>query len=714
MFIDHKQIAYTMIFGDIGVGVDLMSDWIIMDQGGVAMFISYHKHSWLSVLFMVFLVITAASAQFPKLPNLPKDLAEKIPSLNDLIKGEPPITTSLEDAVYEVPFLDGFDPQDFIPMTRLPRTDQGGFIIRFPGLYHFNSLSYCLKAGTYGPSKGDGYLFAPLKGPKTDIVQKIIEGSFVHRDIPQRDIQTLLWAIIARTRISDMSREMQVICGRLLSAKDIMELNGGALGLIPRDKRDEMLSGVSPHIRMVLEAEADLREMMTKTDAAYEDLEQVAVLTGQPPHDDDARYIPAGRWSYHPEGFFIRYFPYSYTYTQIQIYVPAVFDIVKDDRNRITAIESEYGDRLELVYNDAIAPAAVQGDPDVKGYVIGSISYTTLDFNEPGKRINIEWESNDWTLNGIPHGNGQVGALTNYYSDFEARYDDAFVLKQQIELLDKQFRPQDDVRDIMDIGHVMVAVSQIIEAAQHDMTGWFENPVDLVMKAWQYAVHMHEQGGRDEGSYLGSSAKDGNMVQGAYSWKLPVYDPACNEAQPSGQKQRLKMSGVEKDDCGKVQQEIKNIDILLDLLYKWDPKTQPDYDDWSKAAQEKSGGKSPMATDGMGRLVPGEQRGTSGYENDWAKWDALNNKYGGWTDAAEQEFADHIRDTRFKGEPDIVWDAARGHERHHQNTLKDLYGKFGNFALEEWNDPEFQKKEDIAAYKEQKKKLQDWFNKNCK
>ena len=200
----------------------------------------------------------------------------------------------------------------------------------------------------------------------------------------------------------------------------------------------------------------------------------------------------------------------------------------------------------------------------------------------------------------------------------------------------------------------------------------------------------------------------------AYSYNVPVYDPTGNEAQPAGHRQRLKMSGVAKDDCGKVAQEISNIDKMLDLLNKWDPKSQPNYDEWSKAAQEKTGGKAPMATNGLGQLVPGEKRGTSGYDGDWAKWDALNNKYGGWTDAAEQEFADHIRNTRFKGEPDIVWDAARGHEQHHQDTLKDLYSKYGNFALEEWNDPEFQKKEDIAAYTDQKKKLQDWFNKNCK
>lgn len=676
--------------------------------------IVHRKTSCISIVLFGFLICGLMFAQLPKLPDFPKDVAKKLPSLEDLVEGEPPVTTSLEDAVYEVPFLDTFDPQHFVAMTKLPRTDKGGFIIQFPGLYSFDARSYCLKAGTYGPSKGDGYLYAPLKGPKAHIVEKVVEGSFKHQDIAQRDIQVLLWAIIARTKISDMSKEMQITAGRLLSPKEIIELNGGALGLIPDDKRDEMLGGVSPHLRRVLEAEADLREMMTETDAAYEDLEEVAVLAGQPPHEEDARYIPAGRWSYHPEGFFIRYFPYSYPLTQIQIYVPAVFDITTDDLGRITSIENEYGDRIAVVYNDALNPAIISGDSKVKGYVFSSIHFETFDFNQPGKRLEIEWKDNGWTLSGIPSGKGQGGVTTRYYPDLDTRYDDAVVLKQQIETLDKQFRPHNSIQDIMDLGHFAVALKEIMKENQPDMTGWFEQPLELVMKAWQYTVHVHERGEEVEGLYLGSAINDNEFTEDEYSYNIPVYSPACNEAQPSGSKQRLKMSGVSKDDCSRVQQEIKNIDAMLDLLNKWDPKAQPDYDKWSKAAQEKSGGKPPMATDGYARLVPGEKRGTSGYENDWAKWDALMAKYGSWTDGAEKEFGDYIRNTRFKGEPDIIWDAARGHERHHQNTLKDLLAKYGNFGLEDWNDPEFQKKEDIAAYTEQKKKLQDWFNKNCK
>ena len=52
----------------------------------------------------------------------------KILSLEGILEGAPPITTSLSDAVTEVPFLDDFDPKYFVSMTILPRDSKGGFL----------------------------------------------------------------------------------------------------------------------------------------------------------------------------------------------------------------------------------------------------------------------------------------------------------------------------------------------------------------------------------------------------------------------------------------------------------------------------------------------------------------------------------------------------------------------------------------------------------
>jgi hypothetical protein len=669
------------------------------------------------------LAYNVLSAQIPKIPSLTEEIIPKIPKLDDLLKGEPPVTTSLKDAVYGVPFLDDFDPVQFIPMYKLPRTDNGGFILKFPGLYSYDAKSFCLKAGTYGPSEGDGYLFAPLKGPKSKIVQKIVEGYYKNPEITQRNIQVLLWAVIARTKISDMPRDMQLLAARLLSPKEIFELNGSALGLVPDDKRDDLFSGVSPHLRCVLEAEADLRDRLTQPAAAYEDLEQIAVLTGEPPQGD-VQYLPGGRWSFHPDGFYIRYFPYSYTLTQVQIYVPESLMISRDGLGRIISIESIYGDRIITTYNDELDPAGFSGDDGVKGYAFSSIRFESFSYEQPGEKVVKEWTNTGWVLCGIPSGKGHTVDAASRFSDIEDRYEWTVVHTKQIQELDGQFKPAGDLQEIIDLGSYLIAVKCAIDNDLPNTEKWNDNPLDLVRKAWQYVLYKRECKATQAGMYL--SAVQNDMYKGhdisasrpddrAYGYlEYALYQPACNEAQPSGQKQRLKMSGVSKSDCAKVKSEIENIDKIIDLLNKWDTKKQPDYSAWSDAAKSKTGGKSPMATDGAARLVPGEKRGTKGYEKDWAKWDALNDKYYGWTDAAEKEFETYIKNEYFKGQPEIIWEAARGHERHHQNTLKELYKKEGNMALDTFNDPEFKKQEELATYKEQRKKLQDWFNENCK
>lgn len=100
------------------------------------------------------------------------------------------ITTSIDDA-YPVSFwindidefYDPVEPQDYnAPLG--------------PGYYRMTIQSYCLKAGTHGPTKGSGHLIAPIKGKLDNIVTNILTKSADHPEIAQKDIQLLLWSII--------------------------------------------------------------------------------------------------------------------------------------------------------------------------------------------------------------------------------------------------------------------------------------------------------------------------------------------------------------------------------------------------------------------------------------------------------------------------------------------------------------------------------------
>src|SRR5512136_191801 len=89
---------------------------------------------------------------------------------------ESPITTGLSDALYGIPFIDDFNPKHYVALDTAPRSSDGEYVLG-PGMYSGIILSYCLNSGAYAPYKGDGYLYAPLKGSKAEVVRKILKRS---------------------------------------------------------------------------------------------------------------------------------------------------------------------------------------------------------------------------------------------------------------------------------------------------------------------------------------------------------------------------------------------------------------------------------------------------------------------------------------------------------------------------------------------------------
>ncbi|RYG87106.1 MAG: hypothetical protein EON58_21020, partial [Alphaproteobacteria bacterium] len=134
-----------------------------------------------------------AQAQFglPKVPKIP-GVKTEIPGLADLRKkllgDDDPLTTSLADIYPSLPYLDDYKPLQIMPMTELPQ-NRDYEPLRIPGLFEMPSQSFCLKAGTYPPRKeadlykGDGYQYAPLKGPKAAIVGKLLRAGAAHPEV---------------------------------------------------------------------------------------------------------------------------------------------------------------------------------------------------------------------------------------------------------------------------------------------------------------------------------------------------------------------------------------------------------------------------------------------------------------------------------------------------------------------------------------------------
>jgi hypothetical protein len=260
-----------------------------------------------------------ALAQLGGLGGLGDKLKKKTPNL---LGDKQPISTSLPDAKWGDSSKDGFTPREAgRSLMTLQRTPNGGFVLQ-PGYYQMQTQSYCLKAGTHGPGDGDGYLFAPPKGPAEDAVMTLVRNSVNRPEIPQQKIQQLLWAIIARAKFEDLQGDIKAVASQLLTPRQLAGLNRSALDVLQGNALTDALGGVPEPLRQIAEAEAQLRQMLTTPGASFAEMERVAVLSGNAPLGPGSQSVPSGRWSVHPDGYYVRYIPSGYSSTRVEVWVP--------------------------------------------------------------------------------------------------------------------------------------------------------------------------------------------------------------------------------------------------------------------------------------------------------------------------------------------------------------------------------------------------------
>lgn len=342
--------------------------------------------------------------------QLPRDLgglARQVPSLDSLLRSAP-LTTSFDDTARQLPVLDRKETRrQARPLRSLPRTASGGFQLQ-PGLWSDTFESYCLRTATHAPGKGDGYLLAPIKGARASAIQAILSATVKHPEIPRGDTQMLLWAILSRVRVSTMPAKLQAAARALLPASEIRALNANGLDLLAAAERTRLLNSVTGPMRQALEIESDLRYQFSRADVSYDEIERIAVLSGTRP-EDNRNAIKRGQWSRDPRGYFIRFFPDSFSNTRVEILLPGRVAITRDRLNRIIAIEDGQGGRTETVYNDAVPPRTHPRDSRLKAYAFKTIRFIRR--GPGGKPEAHEIHDQGWTFHrSRPRNRGLVAA----------------------------------------------------------------------------------------------------------------------------------------------------------------------------------------------------------------------------------------------------------------------------------------------------------------
>jgi len=432
-----------------------------------------------------------------KIPGLGrvKQKLEKF-SLDSLLKGEPPISTSLKDAVTEVPFLDDFNPPEPAPMNVLPRAGNNDFMLVRTGVFRFTAASYCLNAGKSAPTTGDGYLFAPLKGTRASIIRHILENSVVRMDVAQRDIQSLVWAILARTKLTKMARPLQLAASKLLSPAEVAALSGASLDAVSDPVLEKAMeeARLAGPVREVLRAESRIRSLATQADASYEDLERAAVLTGTPLPGEGSREVPGGRWSFHPDGYFIRYFPHGYSRTDIEITVPRPFKVERDAAGRIVALADDNGSRIAFEYATA-AGARPASAGSLKAQALKAVRFSGVHPWRLDQKVDGSWAGTGWTLAGFAGGTAVPKEAPQAFPNAQARVDKARDVQDNLAHLSKiakdpsGFMPSDRESLCLEIASLCDGVKDAIGAAGGALDARpGSDAYAFVKMAWQAAM----------------------------------------------------------------------------------------------------------------------------------------------------------------------------------------------------------------------------------
>lgn len=278
------------------------------------------KKHYLFLLLSIYTV--TANAQFGKLKDALNNGAGSLLNNKQLkLLQNQPITTNFDDCNKEdiLPPDFGIDSiKKQLCLLKVDYTSTEGYLLK-PGFYTGTFKSFCLQAGTYGPSKGDGYLFAPLAGPKEKITKTLIANWEQHPEIEQSKVQLLLWAIVAKTNFSKLSPDLQLVAAKLLNTSDLSALSNTIVDHLSGEAMSKLTNNLPEPAKTIVEIENKIRGMMYQANSSYSQIESLAMLSGVAPANES---FPNGVWSLHPDGYYIKYLPHSYSKTEVVIYVP--------------------------------------------------------------------------------------------------------------------------------------------------------------------------------------------------------------------------------------------------------------------------------------------------------------------------------------------------------------------------------------------------------
>jgi hypothetical protein len=234
-----------------------------------------------------------------------------------------PLSTSLSDAIHLSVLPPGIEPQEFEPLLKLPRNDQGAFILK-AGIFEAYVESFSLEPYDPGYPRGMAFFPAPIKGRTAKVISDTLKYSELHPDVQQAHIQNFLGFTVYGKHLEEMPQPTQQAAAKILPKETLALIHGASqarkLGKILLQQLGRQAGAKDPKAAQEINNAIDKEK---KIDAAIGITTTLGALKNNSPSLGlAADSAPRGSWAEMPGGFFVRYLPESYVRTKIQVIVP--------------------------------------------------------------------------------------------------------------------------------------------------------------------------------------------------------------------------------------------------------------------------------------------------------------------------------------------------------------------------------------------------------
>jgi hypothetical protein len=252
-----------------------------------------------------------------------------------------PLSTSLADAIHGETLAASLDPQGFEPLLKLPRNDDGAFILR-KGFFEMVVESFSLEPFDPGNGRPSAFFPAPIKGRRAGVISAILKFSELHPDVAQPYVQMLLGYTVLGTDLDKMPAPAQQAAGKLLPKETLLQLKGAAQAKALGDKLLKILGqhagANSPKALKDVTGGVAKAQQLDKQYGVTTTVQALQGSGGAVSAEPTAR----GTWVLMPSGFYLRYLPEGYAKTKLQLIVPEAAMEGVDPKKPLTFDPTQY------------------------------------------------------------------------------------------------------------------------------------------------------------------------------------------------------------------------------------------------------------------------------------------------------------------------------------------------------------------------------------